>query len=85
MKKKAIIFVLCIVFALSVFLTGSANKTDTYVLYKNDTKFDFAEYPALNLDGELHVPSSCFIGFKDILYEYSEKYQSFYFMNTDTG
>lgn len=85
MKKKVIISVLCIMFTLSVFLTGSANKTDSYVLYKNDTKFDFAEYPALNLDGEIHVPSSCFIGFKNILYEYSEKYQSFYFMNTDTG
>ena len=84
-NKTAIIIALCLILLTSVLLTGSANKTNSYVLYKNDTKFDFAEYPAINIDGEIHVPSSFFIGFKNILYEYSDKYQSFYFMNTETG
>lgn len=85
MKNKTVIIItLCLVLLTAVLLTGSANKTDSYVLYKNDTKFDFAEYPALNIDGEIHVPSSFFLGFKDILYEYSDKYKSFYFMNTET-
>ena len=86
--KKAITLTLlvCLLMTLSVFFTtGSANKTDTYILYKNDSKFDFVEYPAVMLEGELYVPSSFFLGFENVLYEYSEKYQSFYFWNKPTG
>ncbi|MBR5459439.1 MAG: hypothetical protein IKV53_01105 [Clostridia bacterium] len=86
--KKAITLTLLICLLVSLFVlftTGSANKTDTYILYKNDAKFDFAEYPAVVLENELYVPSSFFLGFENVLYEYSEKYQSFYFWNKPTG
>ena len=86
MKKALRILSLIIILALTLpfVITGSATATE-YVLYKNDTKFSFDEYPAINRDGEVYVPSSFFIGFKNIFYEYSPKYESFYFMNRDTG
>jgi hypothetical protein len=73
--KKAITLTLLICLLVSLFVlftTGSANKTDTYILYKNDAKFDFAEYPAVVLENELYVPSSFFLGFENVLYEYKE-------------
>ncbi len=86
--KKIIAHALLVFVLLSLtvlIMTGSANKTDTYILYKNDTKFDFVEYPAVMLDDDLYVPSSFFLGFENVLYEYSEKHQSFYFWNRPTG
>ncbi len=86
MKKTVRLILLFVIFVITAcfVITGSADNTE-YALYKNDTKFSFDEYPAINLDGEIHVPSSLFIGFKNVLYEYNPKYESFYFLNKDTG
>ncbi len=86
--KKTVPILLSLILLLSslLFVFGtSADGTDRYVLYKNDTKFSFSQYPPMLIGDELYVPSSFFLGFKNILYEYSEKYESFYFMNTETG
>lgn len=85
-KKIIVVFsLISALLLLSLFMTGSANNTEEYVLYKNDTKFSLSEYPAVKIDSEIFVPSSFFIGFNKILYEYSPQHQSFYFMNTQSG
>lgn len=87
MKKqmKFLIFAIILTLILPLVIIGSADNTTEYILYNNDSKFSFDEYPAISIDGDVYVPSSFFIGFKSILYEYSQKYESFYFMNRDTG
>ncbi len=83
-KRLALPLFICLVIVLGIFLT-SANSTDEYVLYKNDTKFSLPEYPAEELNGEIFVPSSFLIGFDNISYTYFQREQSYYFMNTKTG
>jgi hypothetical protein len=87
MKKRSVAlfaFIIASITAVCLMMTGSANTTDEYILYKNDTKFTFSEYPPIMIDDEIYVPSSLFIGMKNITYEYSDKYKSFYFQNNQT-
>lgn len=82
--KAIVFFTVVVLFAISLAFLSSATGSNP-VLYKNDTKYSIAEYPAEIINGTLHVPLSFFIGLENIQYEYGTKPVGFYLRNESTG
>lgn len=82
--KAIVLFTVMVLFAISLAFLSSATGSNP-VLYKNDTKYTIAEYPAEVINGTLHVPLSFFIGLENIQYEYGTEPVGFYLRNKETG